>query len=205
MTLRTLKKIELFYDFFTAAIISPNSAGRFKNATRLHTAPNQDWLRLPSFQRHQVEAGRARRHRLRLPQPEVVHPGGHLTEECGHTGGHQWQHEGPKAHHCPADCLFHPGHAGRWRLLQHHRGESVREGRGLNHFTFLSFKYFNTHIHTGPASSFYLRSEGSAEQISFPFLSHSQPISSQNEWNFVLQKRQVWFSEKVFNEGKLPL
>lgn len=62
-------------------------------------------------------------HRVTLVVPSQVHPGGHVPEGCRHFSGRQWEHEGPEADHRPADGLLHTGHAGRWRLLQHHRSQ----------------------------------------------------------------------------------
>lgn len=62
-------------------------------------------------------------HRVTLVVPSQVHPGGHVSKGRRHFSGRQWEHEGPEADHRPADGLLHTGHAGRWRLLQHHRSQ----------------------------------------------------------------------------------
>lgn len=85
------------------------------------------WQMRPTVSlRDQVETRWTRRHSFWLSEPEVVHPGRHLSQGCCHPGGRQWQHEGPQAYHRQADRLLYPGHSWRWWLFQHHRCKSTR-------------------------------------------------------------------------------
>ncbi|XP_061696598.1 voltage-dependent calcium channel subunit alpha-2/delta-4-like isoform X1 [Syngnathoides biaculeatus] len=75
---------------------------------------------------HQVDSGHQRRGGLRLQEPKLVHPGGHVAQGHRGHGGHQRQHEGPEDDHRQAHHQHHPGHAGRERLRQRHRRETRR-------------------------------------------------------------------------------